>query len=56
MTSEALKHENNKIKRKFGKYRKYFISYNENIQIFTREYTDVFITLDENIMVFTTRE
>ena len=34
--------------------KKFFISYNENIQIFTRashsETTDVFITLDDNIM------
>ena len=28
---------------------KIFISYNENIQIFTRENSDVFITLDDNI-------
>ena len=49
MTSEALKHENNKIKRKFGKYHNTFISYNENIQIFTREHTDFFITLAEKL-------
>ena len=53
MMSDALKYENNKIKRKFAFISvntiNIFIPCNENTQICTRANTDVFITRNKNI-------